>query len=162
MLSNLIVVVVAVLTIYRIATTQSSLSSFTPETSQIHRGQKLNRAILGGHHGERLLILGIQTQCGYCIASLDFYRKLILANESLGRPFRIVALIPGNIEESRRWVQENKLSIVDISSVTLSEIGIDGTPTIVLVDQESIVSRVWIGRLTPTKEIEVLAALKES
>jgi hypothetical protein len=48
----------------------------------------------------------------------------------------------------------------EIHRGSFPKLGIDATPTLLLVNQEGVVSQVWIGKLTPEKETEVLSQIK--
>jgi thioredoxin-related protein len=102
----------------------------------------------------KTLVLALQTSCGYCNRSAPFYQRLI-ANTA-GKNVRLVAVIPGDIRESRTHMEKLGLKDLDIRAISLDSINVDGTPTLLLVNEKGDVTDYWVGKLPPDKEDEVI------
>jgi hypothetical protein len=96
------------------------------------------------------LVLALSTTCHYCNESAEFYRRL--AKECEARGVRTIAVLPQTKSEAQSYLAE-----IRQSSLAALEIG--GTPTLLLVDGQGKVERVWFGKLPPEKEKDILAKL---
>ena len=48
----------------------------------------------------------------------------------------------------------------DVRQVPLNTLGVRGTPTLLLVNDAGVVTDVWVGKLEPDQQTQVLAALE--
>lgn len=106
---------------------------------------------------KQTLVLYLSTTCRYCNESVPFYQKLIKAKSE--KDFEIVAILSQNPEEAKSYLRTQGLNIGQVFSSSLSSVGVTATPTLLLVNQEGVVSDFWRGKLNPDKEAEVLAKL---
>jgi hypothetical protein len=49
----------------------------------------------------------------------------------------------------------------DVKQVPLNTLGVRATPTLLLVNDTGVVTDVWVGRLQPDQEAQVLTALEK-
>ncbi|HZS54229.1 MAG TPA: hypothetical protein VFA65_07480 [Bryobacteraceae bacterium] len=99
------------------------------------------------------LILFAQPRCGYCIRSEPFHRTVSV--EAAKNKVAFIVAVP-----SRKKAQQY-LNDINMSSYITAEwkdlsLSVDGTPTIIAVDSNGVVRRIWIGQLSPTKEKEII------
>jgi hypothetical protein len=106
------------------------------------------------------LVLVLQKGCIYCEASSAFYRRL--RDQRSGSQPRMVAVVPGDKSETARYLSEQGVFVDDIVNVSLSEIQVSFTPTLLLIDRSGNVSDVWIGKLDVRKEMEVTQRMLNS
>jgi thioredoxin-related protein len=100
------------------------------------------------------LIVALQQGCHYCSESVPFYQKII---NGRANGLHLMALLP---EDNRpQYIQDLHLEINDIKQVKFSQYRIGGTPTLILVDRGGKIKNVWMGKLTPPIEQEVLNTL---
>lgn len=107
------------------------------------------------------LLLAVRKGCHFCEESMPFYRRLAALRDQHQVDAQLVAVFPDSEEEARGVLKDARLDNIGLASrVTLPQINVTGTPTLLLVDKRGVVSRAWIGKLTPDGEEEVLKALR--
>ncbi len=107
----------------------------------------------------RTLVLVLQKGCRFCEESAPFYQRL--AREVAGGPpVRLVAVLPQQVEESRQYLRDLGVPVEEVRQVHFKDLGVRGTPSLLLVNGEGVVTGSWFGRLPPDKEAEVLSRLK--
>ncbi|HYW72036.1 MAG TPA: hypothetical protein VE961_13440 [Pyrinomonadaceae bacterium] len=105
------------------------------------------------------VVLALSNKCHFCSESAAFYQQLS-SELAQRKDVRIVAVFPQEINDARKYLDDLKVPIGDIRQATLSSIGVNGTPTLMIVDGSGQVKESWVGRLTPVKESEVLSRIK--
>jgi hypothetical protein len=73
-----------------------------------------------------------------------------------------VAVLPQDVSEGRKYLNELGVPINEVRQSTLESLGVGGTPTLILVDNKGAVTDSWVGKLPPDKESEVLGHLQGS
>ena len=63
------------------------------------------------------------------------------------------------LAEPERYLSGEGLQCDDVRQAPIGKTGAAGTPTLLLVDQDGIVKRTWVGKLTSDKEREALDAI---
>ena len=98
------------------------------------------------------LVLGLRSDCQYCVASSSFYSKLIEHCRRSGVRVRVVTL------ESPGAVRAALLASLDpdVDVRQVPELDFRGTPAIVLADGLNVVVASWLGQLSPALEQRVL------
>src|SRR5918911_2377259 len=108
---------------------------------------------------DQTLLIAIRTGCEYCTKSGRFYRRLIY--EMKGRSdIRAVVVYPDETSHAEAYLREIGLTAIESKQEVLARLGIKLVPTLALVDRNGVVSKVWIGELSPKKESEVMSALQ--
>jgi hypothetical protein len=103
------------------------------------------------------LLLVISTQCRFCSDSAPFYRRLM--NEAgLRKDTRVIALLPQEAAESRRYLTELNVPVAEVLPLSDS-LDVTGSPTLILVDGHGVVRDTWLGQLDSDKESELLKRL---
>jgi hypothetical protein len=124
---------------------------------------------VGGNLGERVagvdwkkngrtLVLAISTQCHFCKDSAPFYRKL---QGQVGKGIRTVAVLPQPVTEAKAYLSGEGIHVDEVKQVSMHQIGVRGTPTIFLVDHGGVIKKVWVGKLQPEEEQQLLADLRK-
>lgn len=104
------------------------------------------------------LILALSDTCRYCTESADFYKRL--AQENIKKKsVQIVAVLPQDLERGKKYLHELGLTVDEIKSLQLNELGVRATPTVIMLDVNGKVSESWVGKLPKEKEDEVLSRL---
>jgi hypothetical protein len=128
---------------------------------QLAKGTSLKGSLPGvdwGRNG-RTLVLAISTGCHFCTDSAPFFQRL-----SKERPpsTKLLAVLPQRVEESRKYLEQEGVLVDDVKQVPLDSIEVSGTPTLLLVDKAGTVAGVWVGKLEPRQEEDVLRVLKSN
>jgi len=101
------------------------------------------------------LVLALSTECHFCTESAPFYRQLIKERDGV----RTVAVLPQEISESKKYLEHLGIKVNEVRQVSLSSIGIEGTPTLLLVDKGAAIKNTWRGKLSRLQESLVLDRL---
>jgi len=108
----------------------------------------------------RTLLLVVRSSCHYCKASMPFYRLLASASKSRIPGLRLIGVCTESEEACATFLRQEKLELDDTVAVRPGALRIRGTPTLVLVDAEARVVKVWTGQLQDAKQREVLRILE--
>ena len=122
-----------------------------------HIGTKIPISDIDWTRNRQTLLLAISSTCHYCTESVPFYQRLIKTNSDT----KMVAIMPQEIADGRYYLDKQKIPLQDIKQLTLASLGVTGTPTLILVDNNGVVTGWWIGRLSQAQEIEVLDRLRQ-
>lgn len=108
---------------------------------------------------QRTLVLALQTTCRYCTESASFYQRIVRERAKFGGT-RLVAVLPQTAEESRVYLSSLGVAMDDVVQGSLRNIGVNGTPTLLLVNSASVVTEAWSRKLPSATEEAVLARLR--
>lgn len=100
------------------------------------------------------LLMVLQKGCRYCEESVPFYRKLY--DQRTGTQPRILAVIPGEHGDTDRYLCDQGVLTDGIINVSLDDVKVSATPTLLLVDQSGHLKSVWIGKLDENRQKEVM------
>lgn len=106
---------------------------------------------------KKTLVMYISSTCHFCKESTPFYKRFLKENSS--GEIKFMAVLPQPVEEARDYLKSAGINVDDVYNAQLTSIGITGTPTLLLVDENGTVSDVWKGKLSSDKESEVLSKL---
>jgi thioredoxin-related protein len=126
--------------------------------AEIPVGKNMKVSDVDFSKAEKTLVLAVSATCHFCSESASFYQKI--TSEASGANLQIVAALPQSASEGKDYLQKLNVPVSEIKQVSLDEINVSGTPTLILFDREGKVVNYWIGKLSPEKEGEVLAKLK--
>jgi hypothetical protein len=120
------------------------------------RGKTVQVSGLNFPRAKSSVLLVISTTCHFCQESLPFYRSL--SNEVRGRA-DILAILPQSQQEAATFLKAAQVDITQIATASPSQIGVTGTPTMLLLDPNGKVEDVWLGRLDEAQQAQVLSRL---
>jgi thioredoxin-related protein len=103
------------------------------------------------------LILALQVGCHWCEKSAEFYRDLLRSNVS--GTFHPLFVLPQPVIQSQAFLHDLGLDVSNIRQVDFAELGVHGTPTLILADQHGRVLSTWEGYLSPVREEDVFRKL---
>jgi hypothetical protein len=127
----------------------------SPEPFKV--GAHIDHIAAGAYSGSPYtLIMYVRSTCHFCTESMPFYRTLVHDHVGTGN-LRLVVAAGEPAETSRSYLAGHQVSVDDILSVST---GVP-TPTLVLVDRNGVVRKVWLGRLDETGEGDVKATLSK-
>ena len=104
----------------------------------------------------RTLVLAISTQCHFCTESAPFFQRV--AKEAGGN-LKLLAVLPQSAVEARQYLDREGVRVDDVRQSPLESIGVSGTPTLLLVNGKGVVTDLWVGKVQPEQEDQVLAVL---
>lgn len=123
-------------------------------------GKTLSIANIDWSKNQQTLILVLQKGCQFCDESVPFYRRLLTKELSSPTKTHLVAIFPHNNDESKQYLKDKMIEIADVRQASLKSVGVQGTPTLVLVDNTGTVLEQWVGKLPATQEDAVLSRLE--
>lgn len=103
------------------------------------------------------LLLAFQSECNFCLASVDFYARLAAYCQQRGIDFRVITLEPPEVAQAALTSALRHGAVV----VQVPRFDFRGTPAIVLVDASNRVVTSWLGWLSPELEQTVIDATGE-
>ena len=130
-----------------------------------YKGKRLPIPAIGPQPGTTRLVLFVSKTCHFCEESVPFYQRLAAMRSVSSGHFKMIAAVPPATEteaEARERLNEHGISLDDAQLVPFRAIGVNGTPTLVLVDGDAIIRDVWVGKLGPEKEAEVVERIQAS
>jgi hypothetical protein len=112
--------------------------------------------------GRKTLLLIAKEGCRFCAASVPFYQKLLAAVSSGGSKVDVVGVCPDTESACSEYFQQQAVPVHRVAGVgrnELSELRVPGTPTLIFVNEKSVVDSVWLGQLSAAKENEVMRSV---
>lgn len=69
-------------------------------------------------------------------------------------------MLPQPVTEAQQYLNGAGVHVDVVRQVPLNTLGVRGTPTLLLVNDVGVVTDVWVGKLQPNQEAQVLTALE--
>lgn len=104
------------------------------------------------------LVMALSTDCAACDQSVDFYRRLFQANSN--GHLTTITVFREPLAEARQYVESKGLVPDAVLQADLKELGVSGTPTLILADGTGLVKAAWMGTLSPAREAAVFSKLR--
>jgi thioredoxin-related protein len=117
--------------------------------SQIAVGTEMAQNVNWHAKGTTMVFI-LSTTCHFCAESADFHRELSQFCEHHG--ISTLALFPQPVREARSYLHKAGIKVDNVQQASFSELGIQGTPTLLLIDASGKVKRLWVGWLTQDAE----------
>jgi hypothetical protein len=108
------------------------------------------------------LVLALSKNCHFCQESVGFYQKLTAFKNSSPQGLRMVAVLPQSKEEAESYLKEQGIEADEVVSMDVAKLGVRGTPTLLLLDGQSKLEEMWIGKLDGAQESQVVERLKKA
>jgi len=124
---------------------------------EVVKGKSVDGHVIGVDWAKnhRTLVLVLSTTCHYCKDSVPFYRKL----GTTGTDVKMVAVLPQPVTEAQQYLSGEGVHVDEVKQIPLNNLGVRGTPTLMLVNDVGVVTDVWVGKLPPDQEAQVLTTL---
>lgn len=157
--ANVAIIIVAVLLGYFLV---QQFTSPNPNKSQqppkeIVRGTKIDLPNVDLQSNGKTILLVMQKSCHFCTESMPFYKNLIQRASEKG--VKVIAVLPDSIEQSNQYLNEHGIKVNEVRQSSLSSVDVEGTPTLIMLNQKGEVSNSWVGKLPSEKEQEVINQL---
>ena len=115
--------------------------------------------------GDRVTIaLLLSRGCHFCSESAPFYRRLASIRTRTPSEFSMVAVFPNaeGGDVGAEYLKTNGVHVNEVQAASFPNLGVSGTPTLLVLDGSHKVTAAWSGLLGPggeTKVIETIAKL---
>jgi peroxiredoxin len=123
---------------------------------QVKVGERLKIAGVDWSTHRQTLVFALQTGCRYCAESAQFYSDAVTKLRAAN--VHSLAILPQPIAESAVYFKHLNVQIEDVRQGSLGDLKVRATPTLMLVDRSGMIKNVWVGRLSPDGENDVLRA----
>ena len=127
---------------------------------RIPAGTKVSLPEVDWAQNGQTLLLVLKKGCRYCAESAPFYQRLVRETAAQNR-VRLVAVLPQEVSEGKQYLSSLDVPISEVRRAELGELGVRGTPTLILVNGKGEVMESWAGKLLAEKETEVLRRIEE-
>ena len=156
-LANVAIVVVAV-AVCAVLVRQYVFPGAEPESPRPAVGSKIELPGVDLSSGGKTLLVVLQPGCRFCTESGPFYQRLAREAATRARGVKVVAVLPQDPDEGRRYLSTLGVTEVDVKQAPLTALGVGGTPTLIMVSGGTV-SDVWVGKLGAAEESQVLGKL---
>lgn len=124
---------------------------------QVSKGETVSLPGVDWGRNGRTLVMALSTACHFCTESAPFYQRLAKGRE--GKPVKFVAVFPQQPDDGRQYLSRLDVSVDEVQQAPPGGMDVAGTPTLILVNDQGKVENVWVGKLPPEKEDEVVSSL---
>jgi len=149
--ANVSIVIVAVVIVIVFVRNYFPASKASPPA--IAAGARLTGQPVNWRDSPKNVVLVLSTTCHFCKESSGFYRKL---GEDCRSHAKTIAFFPQTPEEAQAYLKAEDVQVDEVKHANFQALQIGGTPTLLLVDSDGVVQKVWLGKLPEAKEKEVL------
>jgi thiol-disulfide isomerase/thioredoxin len=160
--ANLAIIVVAILlgvVLVRNYFIRSPSAIQPSRTAQVEDGMKLSLSGVDWTASKQTLVMALSTKCHFCTESAPFYQRLA-QERAKNANLRLVAVFPQTSRESEEYLKGLAVNVDDVRQSELASLGVSGTPTLILLNNQGVVETTWRGKLNGDREGEVLRRLQ--
>ena len=128
----------------------------SPPASQLQPGTRIELAGVDWKKNGQTLILALSDKCHFCTESAPFYQRVVKQRGKTS----LVAVLPQPVDQGRKYLEGLGVEINDVRQVSFPAVGLRGTPTLILADNNGVAIESWIGKLPPNREADLLGRLR--
>jgi hypothetical protein len=126
-----------------------------------NKGQVVKLAGYTPSSKESTLVMVLSTHCHFCQANAPFYQKLAVFKNASPNQLQLVAVLPEKQDEASAYISGHGIGADAVLSMSLTQIGVKGTPTLLLLDNQGKVEDFWVGQLDDSQQKKVFDRLKK-
>ncbi len=104
------------------------------------------------------VLLQISSTCHFCNESMPFYRQLMATRQAAPSKVPVIVASHDAVAVIRKHLEDQQVAVDKV--LHARDVFGTGTPTVYLVDGHGVVKRVFIGKLDPAGEKELLAIVE--
>jgi hypothetical protein len=109
-------------------------------------------------------VLFVSKNCHFCSESMPFYLRMSALRSGDSNAFRLLAVTPTGretIAEGRQYFGEHGVPVDGIGEMQFGPLGIQGTPTLALLDPSRRVVKIWAGKVPDKTEEEIIGTIRQ-
>jgi hypothetical protein len=136
-----------------------------PQLPQIQKGTVINLPVPNWGEGQTAvptLVMVLSKECHFCNDSIPFYQKLTAVKNSTLQRLRLVAVLPDKQEDAEAYLNGNGIGVDAVLSMPVTNLGVQGTPTLLLLDAQNRMEEIWVGKMDESGESQVIERLKKA
>jgi len=130
-------------------------------TPSLSKGQVVKLSGYTPSNRESILVLALSTHCHFCQANTPFYQKLAAFKGAAPNQLQLVAVLPEKQDEATAYLSGHEIGTDAVLSMPLTQIGVKGTPTLLVPDSQGKLEDFWVGQLNDSQQKKVLDRLKK-
>ncbi|HXG91282.1 MAG TPA: hypothetical protein VNN73_02795 [Blastocatellia bacterium] len=130
-----------------------------PVPKRVSVGDKISLNDIDFAKAEQTLLIALSKSCRFCSESGPFYQRLI-GEIAQQQNIRCFFLFPHSVDEGKKYLDDLSIVADQVKQVDFESLQVTGTPTLILLDKNGVVTNVWVGKLEANQEEEVLAKLR--
>jgi thiol-disulfide isomerase/thioredoxin len=134
-------------------------NSLNPPEDTVNVGSKINLSNIDWGKNNQTLVMVLSKDCHFCKESVPLYQK-VSRELSKSQNIKLVAVFPQEMPIAKEYLQANSIVVQDVYQISPMELGVRGTPTLLLVNQKGEVTEKWLGKLNAEQEKQFLERLK--
>jgi rhodanese-related sulfurtransferase len=108
---------------------------------------------------EQTVLIALGKECKYCAESAAFYRRLAASIASQPN-MRLIAVFSEKETEAEAYLKQLEVPVREVRFASLPSLGINNVPTLAILDRNSVVTDMWVGKLSPLKESDLMSRLR--
>lgn len=155
--TNIVVILVAILVAGLLIRNNFFSAPSDTDDNPVGRTIKLDGVNTGA--AKYTVLLALSTKCRFCNESVPFYQQLAALRRAPDSKFQTVGVFHEPTDTAREYLTGKGLELDTVVSRSLGDVGVRGTPTLLVVDREGKVVEAWVGALDEAKQKEVLAKI---
>jgi Redoxin len=136
-------------------TNNTAIASNTIEDGMV--GKAISLPGTDWKRSDQTIVLVLSTGCHFCTESAPFYKELVQKRKQ-GNTC-LIAILPQPVDSGRKYLSDLGIAVDDVKQAQPSSLGVRGTPTLLLVNKDGVVTSSWRGKLSQDKELEIMARL---
>jgi rhodanese-related sulfurtransferase len=103
------------------------------------------------------IIVFVDSSCKFCDLDAPFYQRLAKASQS--QDVNIIVAFPHDLRNGKQYLAEKKIEPDEVVRLDFKQIGIQGTPTLMLLNREGGIIAKWTGELSAPVENYIVSIL---
>jgi hypothetical protein len=130
------------------------------EPAPIVVGTRISIPDVEWSRSRKTMVVALHRQCPFCSQSAPFYKRLVEkvnGNQNL----QLLAVLPHDPVIAHQYLDSIGVAFTEVRSSDLSKIGVSGTPTILLLNDQGAITASWVGALSVDQENEMLRRVEE-
>ncbi len=108
---------------------------------------------------QRTLLLVLQVGCRFCNESVPFYGHLEQLQKNGQIQAQIVVVFPNDPQSAKAMLKSAGLPFAAVPGVDLGTLGVSGTPTAIVLDEQGRVLKSWLGVLSSAAQKDLITSL---
>ena len=108
----------------------------------------------------KTMVVALLRDCRFCSQSAPFYKRLV-EKANGNKNLQLVAVLPHDAATTQEYLKSIGVAFSEVRLSPLNKIGVSGTPTILLLNDQGAITASWVGALTADQENEVLRRVEE-
>jgi len=126
------------------------------------RGETITLKDVVWEQAPQSVVIVLSAHCHWCRESVPLYQKLSTLHKATKAAFQLIAISADAGDELSRFLAANLIEVDRIIPADVARLGIQATPTVLLVNRQGRVESSWRGAMRSSDESAFLKTLRKS